>query len=81
MYAGTARDISTFGVYATLVTTNKAADETVYQLVKAVFDSFPSFKRQHPAFKDLNAREMTTAGLTAPLHPGALRYYTQAGWR
>ncbi len=81
MYAGNQQDISTFGVYATLVTSSKVADETVYQLVKAVFDDFVGFKRQHPAFKDLNAAEMTTAGLTAPLHPGAIRYYKQAGWR
>jgi TRAP transporter TAXI family solute receptor len=81
MYAGTKQDIFTFGVYATLVTSGRVPDEIVYQLVKAVFGDFAGFKRQHPAFKDLTAQEMSTAGLTAPLHPGAIRYYKQAGWR
>lgn len=81
LYAGTKQDISTFGVFATLVTSSRVADETVYQLVRALFDDFVGFKRQHPAFKDLNAREMSIAGLTAPLHPGAVRYYKQVGWR
>lgn len=81
MYAGNKHDVATFGVFATLVTSSRVPDETVYQVVKAVFADFVGFKRQHPAFKDLDAEAMSKAGLTAPLHPGAIRYYKQAGWR
>ena len=81
VYAGTKQDIATFGVYATLVTSSRVADDTVYQVVKAVFEDLAGLRKQHPAFKDLDAREMIAAGLTAPLHPGAIRYYEQAGWR
>lgn len=81
MYAGTKQDIATFGVLATLVTSSRVPDEIVYQVVRAVFADFVGFKRQHPAFKDLDAEAMSKAGLTAPIHPGAIRYYQQAGWR
>ena len=52
----------------------------VYQLVKAVFDNLERFKRLHPAFAELNEAEMIQAGLSAPLHEGALRYYRERGW-
>jgi TRAP transporter TAXI family solute receptor len=81
MYGGTPHDISTFGVFATLVTSSKVSEETVYQVVKAVFSNLGRFKKQHPAFKDLSPAEMIKAGLTAPLHPGAVRYYKQKGWQ
>ena len=81
MYAGTPHDVSTFGVLATLVTSSRVPEEVVYQLVKSVFGDFAGFKRQHPAFKDLRAADMIKAGLTAPLHPGAARYYKERGWR
>jgi TRAP transporter TAXI family solute receptor len=80
MYAGNDKDIPTFGVFATLVTSDRMAEETVYELVRTIFDNFAAFKKQHPAFKELKMRDMVRAGLTAPLHPGALRYYKEAGW-
>jgi len=79
MYAGNAQNTSTFGVKATLVTTADADDETVYQLTKAVFDNFDSFKTLHFVFATLDKDRMVTSGLIAPIHPGALRYYREVG--
>lgn len=78
-YNGNPEDVHTFGVAATVVTSAKTSDEQVYQLVKAVFDNFDTFTRLHPAFADLVKEEMVSAGLSAPLHPGAQRYYREAG--
>lgn len=78
-YNGNPEDTHTFGVAATLVTSAKTSDEKVYQLVKAVFDNFETFTRLHPAFADLKKEEMVSAGLSAPLHPGAEKYYREAG--
>jgi len=78
-YKGNPKDTHTFGVAATLVTSAKTSDEQVYQLVKAVFDNFDTFTRLHPAFADLDKKEMISAGLSAPLHPGAVKYYREAG--
>ncbi len=80
MYRGNDKDTSTFGVGATFVSSAKVKDETVYALVKSVFDNFDSFKKLHPAFGHLKPEEMATAGLSAPLHPGAAKYYKEKGW-
>ena len=73
-------EIHTFGVGATFVTSTSVPDKVVYILVKAVFDNFDQFKALHPAFKNLNESEMISDGLSAPLHPGAIKYYKERGW-
>jgi TRAP transporter TAXI family solute receptor len=80
MYPGNPDDITSWGPKATLVTSAQASDDIVYALVKAVFDNFEDFKRLHPAFGRLVESEMIKDGLTAELHPGAVRYYKERGW-
>ena len=79
MYPGNPDDTETFGVGATFVTTADVSEEAVYQLVKGVFENFEDFKKLHPAFANLEKEEMISAGLSAPLHPGAERYFKEAG--
>jgi TRAP transporter TAXI family solute receptor len=80
MYAGTDNDVETFGVKATFVTSADVPDDVVYEVVKAVFDNFERFKGLHPAFANLKEEEMIKDGLSAPLHPGAIKYYQERGW-
>lgn len=70
----------TYGVLATFVTSAKTPPDTVYAVVKQVFENFEDFKKLHPAFTHLNAESMVKTGLTAPLHEGAVRYYKEKGW-
>ncbi|MDH3475020.1 MAG: TAXI family TRAP transporter solute-binding subunit [Rhodospirillales bacterium] len=79
MYMGTDADVETFGVGATFVSSTNTPDDVVYWVVKAVFDNFDEFKKLHPAFADLKKEEMIKDGLSAPLHPGAEKYYKEAG--
>tara|TARA_R110001599_G_scaffold57631_18_gene158766 strand:- start:20011 stop:20730 length:720 start_codon:yes stop_codon:yes gene_type:complete len=80
IYRGNEEDVQTFGVRATLVTSNQVSDEMVYETVKAVFENFDRFKRLHPAFATLKEEEMISEGLSIPLHDGAVRYYKERGW-
>lgn len=80
MYAGTDADVTTFGVKATFVTSADVDDDVVYTVVKAVFDNFDRFKKLHPAFANLKEEDMIAAGNSAPLHPGAAKYYKERGW-
>ena len=73
-------DIETFGVGATFVSSTDVSDEVVYTVVKAVFDNIEDFKKLHPAFANLKESEMIKDGLSAPLHPGAVKYYKERGW-
>ncbi|WP_028579105.1 TAXI family TRAP transporter solute-binding subunit [Desulfogranum japonicum] len=71
-------DVSTFGVKATLVTSAKVPDEVVYAITKEVFENFEEFKGLHPAYSTLT-KESMLEGLSAPFHPGAEKYYKEAG--
>ncbi|BCL62463.1 C4-dicarboxylate ABC transporter substrate-binding protein [Desulfomarina profundi] len=79
MYRGTDADTKTFGVAATFVTSSKVPEKVIYNIVKAVFENFDQFKKLHPAFATLKKEEMIKAGLSAPLHAGAVKYYKEAG--
>jgi TRAP transporter TAXI family solute receptor len=78
LYRGNDSPTPTFGVRATLVTTATTPNDVVYLMVKSVFENFEEFKRLHPALAQLDQGEMARAALTAPLHPGAERYYREA---
>ena len=80
MYQGTDNDVTTFGVKATFVTSADVPDDVVYEVVKAVFDNFDRFKKLHPAFGILKEEDMISQGNSAPLHPGAVKYYKERGW-
>jgi uncharacterized protein len=80
MYPGNPQDTRTYGVLATVVSSSKVPADTVYTLVKAVFDNFDEFKKLHPAFAVLTPQNMVKDGLSAPLHDGAVKYYKEKGW-
>lgn len=80
LYSGNPNPTPTYGVLATFVTSTKVADATVYEMVKAVFENFDDFKKLHPAFGSLDPKKMIKDGLSAPLHPGAVKYYKEKGW-
>ncbi len=79
MYRGNPDDIMTFGVGATVVSSTATDAGTVYELVKAVFENFDTFKKLHPAFGNLKQDDMIRKRLSAPLHDGAARYYKERG--
>jgi len=78
-YTGQKKDVTTFGVKATVVTSADVPEELVYLVTKAVFENFDAFRSQHPAFGPLEKKNMIADGLSAPLHPGAIKYYKEAG--
>ncbi len=79
MYRGNDEDVTTFGVGATFVSSANVSEDVVYTLVKSVFDNIDDFRGLHPAFANLEPADMASAGLSAPLHDGAAKYYTEAG--
>ncbi|MHC4224354.1 MAG: TAXI family TRAP transporter solute-binding subunit [Planctomycetota bacterium] len=76
--ASNEEDVETFGVKATLMTSTKIPDDVVYAICREVFENLDAFKELHPAYADLT-REKMLEGLTAPIHPGAMKYYREAG--
>ena len=80
MYPNNPQETKTYGVLATLVSSTKVPADTVYTVVKAVFDNFDEFKKLHPALANLKPEDMVKNGNSAPLHEGAARYYREKGW-
>ncbi len=78
MYTGTDSDVKTFGPRATLLTSADLPDDVAYQVVKSVFENLDEFKKLHPALATLTKEEMLT-GNSVPFHPGALKYFKEAG--
>lgn len=70
--------VATIGAPTVLFTHEDMSEETVYRMVKAVMTNLDLFRRQHPAFRDLAAEEMAQTPVV-PLHPGAERYFKEAG--
>jgi len=81
LYANNPNPTPTYGVLATMVTSSKIPAETVYQIVKATFENFNEFKSLHPAFANLDPKDMIKNGNSAPLHDGAVKYYKEKGWQ
>ena len=80
LYGPEQEAVNTFGVRATLVTTQQTDPALVYRLVASVFDDFARFQSTHPALAELSPQAMIRDGLSAPLHEGAMRYYRERGW-
>jgi uncharacterized protein len=79
MYAGNPGDVRTIGTRAVLVTSSNQPDELTYAVVKAVFENFAVFRRLHPALSTLEIKDMVPSKAVMPIHPGALKYYREAG--
>ena len=80
LYPGVDQPVPSLGGKALLAASSKTDPELVYLVVKSIFENFDRFKRLHPAFANLEEKEMISVGLSAPLHEGAERYYKERGW-
>ncbi|MEI4472632.1 TAXI family TRAP transporter solute-binding subunit [Frigidibacter sp. MR17.24] len=77
-YNGQTEDVPTAAVGNILVTSDKVDDETAYQMTKLLFENLDRLKSAHAAAGGIKL-EQATEGLPIPLHPGAEKYYREAG--
>lgn len=71
-------DVESFGLGASFVALESTSPKAIYHVVKEIVENFKDFQSLHPSLKTLSKKELPKAGLTAPLHPGAVRYYKEA---
>ena len=77
-YDGQAADVATTAVVNFLVTHEDVPEETVYQMTKLLFENLPRLEAAHAAAKQIKL-DTALQGMPLPLHPGAERYYKEAG--
>ncbi|WXL25854.1 TAXI family TRAP transporter solute-binding subunit [Ectopseudomonas mendocina] len=77
-YDGQEEDVPTAAITNLLVTHSGVSDDVVYQMTKLMFENLPRLANSHSAAKDI-ALENAAKNLPIPLHPGAERFYKEAG--
>lgn len=77
-YPGQEEDVKTIAQPNFLAVNASVDEEHVYLLTKTMYENLPFLQAIHPATKAM-AIEQALAGLPAPLHPGAAKYYTEVG--
>lgn len=77
-YPGLDKDVTTIAQPNFLAVRDDIDEETVYQLTKALYENLPFLNSIHKATTAMSL-ESAIAGLPMPLHPGAVRYYKEAG--
>jgi TRAP transporter TAXI family solute receptor len=77
-YPDQAKDINTIAQPNFLAVHEGVDEESVYQITKTIYENLPFLNNIHPATKAM-ALEKAIAGLPAPLHPGAARFYEEQG--
>ena len=78
LYLNAPKATKSFGLGATFVANQATSPKAIYHLVKEVVENFKDFKSLHPSFIGLDKRELASAGISIPLHSGAIRYYKEA---
>lgn len=77
-YDGQDRDVPTVAISNILLTHSAVSDELAYQMTKLMFDNLARLGIAHSAAKDITLKS-ASQGLPIPLHPGAERFYREAG--
>lgn len=79
MYRGNPADTPTFGTQTVLLISARQPDDVAYAVAKALFENLDDFRRLHPALAMIDKKDMVPSEAVMPIHPGALKYYREAG--
>jgi len=77
-YPGQKKDINTIAQPNFLAVRADLDEEAVYLITKTIYENLPFLNAIHKATK-MMALEKALAGLPMPLHPGAAKYFKEAG--
>jgi len=72
------KDVITDGFRHQLAVRKDMSDDLVYRITKAIFDNLPDMQKSAVTLRDVSLNDPFTAG-NIPLHPGAIRFYKEAG--
>lgn len=77
-YSGMDSATKTPAVMAMLVTRDDVPEELIYKFTKAMFENIADVQASHAQGRAISL-DKALSGLTAPLHPGAAKFYKEAG--
>ncbi len=77
-YTGQTTDVQTIAIKNFLVSHSGVSDDMAYKMTKSLFVNLADLHAAHGAAKAIT-KEGAPLNPPAPLHPGAIRYYKEAG--
>lgn len=77
-YTGVDEDVTVLGIPNVLAVSSEMSDDLAYAITKAMFENIKELQSVHPAANETTV-EFTLSATPVPLHPGAIRYYEEAG--
>ncbi len=77
-YEGIADETSTVGIPNVLVVSADMDEELAYEVTKLLHEQVDYLQAIHPAANDISP-DFAVSATPVPLHPGAIRYYEEAG--
>lgn len=78
-YEFVAQEEPTIRQQADMLVSPDMPEEEVYKITKAIFESADRMKNIHPGMRDFSIEDGVKIKDRVPLHPGAERYYREAG--
>jgi TRAP transporter TAXI family solute receptor len=78
-YKGVDYDVKTMSLLVGTYTTTDLSDEVAYEITKAFWEKRTVWEKSHPAMKLVKMEGLNQ--LAAKVHPGALRYYEEIGFK
>ena len=77
-YTGQTADVPTVAIKNFLVSHSGVPDDVAYAMTKSLFENLDTMTASHNAAKAIK-REGAISGTSVTFHPGAVRYYKEAG--
>lgn len=77
-YPGQEKAVPTAALNNYFVTTADVSDETIYRITKAIFSNLEAIRAAQPAARVMSL-ETALAARPIQVHPGAMRYFREAG--
>jgi len=76
-YEGQTEDVPTAAIQNILVTNKKVPEDVVYKMTKSMFGNLDKLVQSHQSATGIDAKVAPSTPI--PLHPGAEKYYREAG--
>jgi len=76
---GNEADVNTATIMNILLVSKNLSDEVVYDITKGLFDNISMVQDTHSAAKKHVNLQTALEGMVVPLHPGAEKFYREAG--
>lgn len=78
VYGGKTPDAKTVAVKATFIVSNELSEDTVYKMTKTIFENTEDIATGHAKGNELDL-DYAVEGISVPFHPGAEKYFKEAG--